>query len=180
MPGLLFFAGITGQTGYTENMKYFEFSRFHRGILNEMLMDAYSQAQQIVDRHKSDWQEFDNFVFNNLNFMDKCGFVSVENDEPIGFVSWDPRKLPDSMEIGHNCIIGKFKGKGYGSRQLGHALKTMAERKPSRILVKTGNTDFFMPARKMYQSAGFEDERIIKSDDPSVPEVVEFSLKLGC
>ncbi len=145
-----------------------------------MLMDAYSQVQEIVDRHKTDWQEFDNFVFDNLSFMDKCGFVSVENDEPIGFVSWDPRKLPESIEIGHNCIIGRFKGEGHGSRQLGHALKIMTERKPCRIIVKTGNSDFFAPARKMYLSAGFEVERIIKSDDPSVPEVVEFSLKLGC
>lgn len=144
-----------------------------------MLMDAYSQAHEIVEVHKSDWLEFDNFVYDNLGFMDKCGFVTVLEKLPIGFVSWDPRKLPESMEIGHNCIIGKHKGYGHGSWQIKKALEIMAEKKPSRILVKTGNTDFFESARKMYLSAGFITTDVCKTDNLSVPEVVEFSLKLG-
>lgn len=143
-----------------------------------MLMDAYSQTQGIVEKHKYDWLDFDNFVYDNLIFMDKCGFVTVMNEQPIGFITWDPRKLPDSMEIGHNCIIGKYKGYGHGSWQLKKAIEIMAERKPSRILVKTGNTDFFESARKMYLSAGFVATDVCKTDDLSVPEVVEFSLKV--
>lgn len=154
------------------------FSQYKRGILFEMLMDAYSPAPEIVSRHRQSWRDFDNFFFDNLGFIDKCGFVTVFDNQPVGFVSWDPRKLPESIEIGHNCVLCDFKGQGIGLWQINQALEMLKVRNPSKILVKTGNTPFFAPARKMYESSGFKTERIVKNDDPSVPEVVEYCLKL--
>jgi hypothetical protein len=30
----------------------------------------------------------------------------------IDHISWDPRQRPDYVEIGHNCILTKYKRKG--------------------------------------------------------------------
>jgi hypothetical protein len=42
--------------------------------------------------------------------------------EPIGHISWDPRNLPEYVAIGYNCIASKYKGNGYGKRQLQEAI----------------------------------------------------------
>ena len=155
-----------------------KFSEHQRGILFKMLMDAYSTAPEIVSRHRQSWRDFDNFVYDNPSILDKCGFVTVFDGQPVGFVSWDPRKLPESIEIGHNCVLCTFKGRGIGLRQLNQALEILRVKNLCKILVKTGNTPFFLPARKMYESAGFTVERITKNNDPGVPEVVEYCLKV--
>jgi len=60
-----------------------------------MLFDAYSASAELVSLYKKDWQEFDAFVFENLHFMNDNGFVSIEDGFPVGFMSWDPRQLPN-------------------------------------------------------------------------------------
>jgi predicted GNAT family N-acyltransferase len=110
--------------------------------------------------------------------MDDCGFVTLDDTAIIGFMSWDPRNMPVSVEIGHNCIIEKLKGCGKGKEQLLLGLKTIASMKPSKIIVKTGNIEFFKPAQKMYLSVGFKLKSIIKKDDNLVPEVMEYELLL--
>lgn len=160
------------------DLTFRQFSLQTRGVLYEMLLDAYQGSFELVDGYKKSWQEFDNFVFENLGMMDKNGFVMTRSGKPIGFSSWDPRKLPESVEIGHNCIIKEFQGLGLGKVQLGETLRQIKERRPQRIFVKTGNTPFFLPARKMYQSSRFEMVSITKRNDSIVPEVVEYTLEL--
>ncbi len=143
-----------------------------------MLMDAYQASFELVERFKKSWQEFDDFVFGNLGIMDKNGFVMTKQGRPIGFSSWDPRQLPESIEIGHNCIIKEFQGSGLGKMQLGETLRQIKQRSPKQIFVKTGNTPFFLPARRMYESSGFEIVAVSKRDDSAVPEVVEYMQNL--
>ena len=71
---------------------------------------------------EKDWIDFDNFFFDNLDIADKYGFITVLDGEPIGHISWDPRNCPEYVEVGHNCIASKYKGNGYGKRQLTEAL----------------------------------------------------------
>ena len=54
----------------------------------------------------------------SFRYRDKYCIITVLDGEPIGHISWDPRHKPDYVEIGHNCIITKYKGKGYGYFQL--------------------------------------------------------------
>lgn len=110
--------------------------------------------------------------------MDACGFVSLDEKDIIGFMSWDPRKLPVSVEIGHNCIIRCFQGRGKGREQLLFGLGIIKNLKPSKIIVKTGNIDFFKPAQKMYASVGFKMRSITTKEDILVPEVIEYELSL--
>lgn len=159
-------------------LRFANFSEYQRGILVQMLLDAYQAATELVERHKKSWLEFDNFVFDNLGIMDKNGFVMVKDGKPVGFASWDPRNLPESVEIGHNCVNIEYQGFGFGIVQLDEVVRRIKERNPKVILVKTGNIPFFLPARRMYESSGFAIVAITNQDDPSVTEVVEYVLRL--
>lgn len=108
--------------------------------------------------------------------MDKNGFVTTISGKPIGFSSWDPRKLPVSIEIGHNCIVREFQGKGIGTFQLRETMKRIMETNPQMIFVKTGANQYFLPARRMYDSSGFVMVSKINHDDYAVPETVEYIL----
>lgn len=136
-------------------MKESEFKYHPIGTLYNLLLDSYSLDMNLTNAYKEDWLKFDEFVFNNLNFMNNCGYISLINNQPAGFITWNPEKLPESIEIGHNCIINKHKNKGYGKKQLSLALNKIKLLDPKSIVVKTGNSPFFIPAVKMYESAGF-------------------------
>ncbi|WP_216626421.1 GNAT family N-acetyltransferase [Paenibacillus phytohabitans] len=75
------------------------------------------------------------------------------HDEAVGFVSWDPRNLPEVAEIGHNCIASAHKGKGYSKMQLQEAVNRILQNDVRKIIVTTN--DDLVPARRMYESIGF-------------------------
>jgi hypothetical protein len=151
-------------------------SNYPRGTLYDLLADAYSGEKLLVESYRDDWKEFDDFVFDNMAFMNDNGFVSEENKKPIGFMTWDPKGLPGFMRIGHNCIRKKFQGMGKGREQLLSGLGMIRSFMPKEIRVSTGNTDFFLPARRMYESVGFTRKSIVSVENYPVPEIVEYRL----
>ena len=151
---------------------------FPPGILYEMLADAYSGAPELVGYYENEWRDFDGFVFGNPDLLKSHGFISTKNGEPVGFMTWDPRGLPGYVRIGHNCIIAKRQGRGLGGRQLSNGLKMIGALGPKAVRVTTGNTPFFLPARKMYESAGFARVSVLGLEDYIVPEIVEYELSL--
>jgi hypothetical protein len=155
------------------------FSEYDRGILLRLLLDAYAGAPELVERYGADWAEFDSFVYDHLSFMDACGFMAVEDGRAVGFMSWDPRRLPDSVEIGHNCIVRACQSLGKGKEQLRLGLDRIRELRPKKIIVKTGRLDFFLPAQRMYLSAGFRFKRTIERSDDFVREALEYELEIG-
>nr|WP_294437227.1 GNAT family N-acetyltransferase [uncultured Victivallis sp.] len=84
---------------------------------------------------------------------DRCGFFSVLDSSPSGFVSWDSRRFPESVEIGHNCIRPDWKGRGFGTRQMREALRRISVARPRKIFVVTNAP--LLPAQRMYERAGF-------------------------
>lgn len=129
-------------------------SEFNRGILFELLSDAYSFDSRWQDCCGADWKEFDDFFFDNPRIADRYGFITVCNGRPAGLASWDPRKMPDHVEVGHNCIISSHKGRGYGAVQLREALRRIARQEARKIVVTTNAR--MLPARRMYESVGFK------------------------
>lgn len=136
------------------SIKFKKISDFNRGILLELLIDAYSYDCNIEKRCNSDWISCDNFFFDNLHIADKCGFIATLNDEAIGFVVWDPRNIPEYAEIGHNCIASKHKGNGYGKIQLQEAVNRIIQNDVKQIMVTTNHS--LIPAQRMYESVGFK------------------------
>lgn len=75
--------------------------------------------------------------------------------EPIGLVSWDPRHRPEYVEIGHNCIVSRYKGNGYGKMQLKEAVRRIKEYEGlQRIIVTT--SEVLLTAQRNYEAAGFK------------------------
>lgn len=159
-------------------IKTMKFSEAPEGTLSGLLVDFYAAFPEFVAANVAGWKAFDAFVYSRLSIMDQCGFLSLENEILIGFISWDPRNLPESIEIGHNGVIREYQGRGKGKEQLMSAMAMMSALKPRKIMVKTGNIPFFLPARRMYESVGFAKNKVEKRDDPLVPEVIEYGLLL--
>ena len=135
------------------SIEFKKVSGFNRGILFELLADAYSFDSRYEQSCSSDWHDFDTFFFDNLEIADKYGFITTINGEPVGFVSWDPRNMPEYAEIGHNCIASKHKGNSYGRIQLQEAVNRIAQNDVRKIIVTTN--DDLIPAQRMYESVGF-------------------------
>lgn len=132
------------------DVKYKKPSAFNRGILFELLKDAYSFDTRYEKYWHSNWKECDDFFFDHLDIADKYSFITTLNNQPIGFICWDPRDMP---EIGHNCIIVKYKGNGYGKMQLQEATNRIVKSGINKIIVTTNSN--LVPAQRNYESVGF-------------------------
>ena len=128
-------------------------SAFPAGTLASLLRDAYSFDARYGLFFGADWEEADRFFYTHLQIADRCGFITVCGETPIGFVSWDPRGLPDTVILGHNCIATRYKGKGLGRTQLREALRRIRQTGCRRITVTTNEQ--LIPARRNYEAAGF-------------------------
>ncbi len=140
---------------------------FQRGTLANLLKDGYSFEPRFENYWQNQWQEFDEFFYDNPRIAEQYGFITVLGREPIGFVSWDPRKLPESAEMGHNCIITKYKGKGYGKRQMREAVNRITAQGAKKIIVCTNEK--LVAAQHTYESVGFIFRK--KSEETICPEL---------
>lgn len=129
-------------------------SRFERGVLCRLLSDAYALTPHYEARDRQAWQAMEDFFFDNPAIGDAYCAVTTLCGEPIGFVSWDPRRLPGYAVIGHNCVASAHKGKGYGVLQLRETLARIARLGAKKVYVST-NADL-IPAQRMYERVGFE------------------------
>ena len=140
------------------NIEFKKFSEFQRGLMVALLKDAYSFETGYERDWLKEWIEADNFFYNNLDIADNCGFITVLNNKPIGFICWDPRNIPDFVEIGHNCIASMYKGKKFGKIQLQEAISRISRSiDAGKIIVTTDER--LVAAQKNYESVGF---RLIK------------------
>lgn len=145
------------------NIIFKKISGFDRGTLLSLLTDAYSFDRRYEAHCAADWQAFDSFFFDDLPLADKYGFITTLGGEAIGFVSWDPRNMPDYAIIGHNCIATRHKGNGYGRMQLQEAVNRITRYDTGRIIVCTN--DDLIPAQRMYESVGFKLRQRRKNQD---------------
>ncbi|MEK5493935.1 GNAT family N-acetyltransferase [Paenibacillus sp. FSL R7-0297] len=150
---VIFVSVFEEEMGRDMGIEFRKISEFGRGTLFELLKDAYAFNCRYEQSCLAEWREFDNFFFDNLQIADKYGFITTLNGEAIGFVTWDPRNLPEVAEIGHNCIASAHKGKGYSKMQLQEAVNRILQKEVRKIIVTTN--DDLVPARRMYESIGF-------------------------
>jgi RimJ/RimL family protein N-acetyltransferase len=144
------------------NLEYRKISDFDKGILYRLLADAYSFDERYVKCWGSDWKEFDDFFFDNLEIADKYGFITTLNGDPIGHISWDPRNMPEYVAFGHNCIATEYKGNGYGKRQLKEAVDRIKTYDGLKKIIVETNSNLVTP--RNYESAGFKLYQTRKND----------------
>lgn len=129
------------------------FRDFPRGTLYDILADAYAFDERNRQIWDAQWKETDDFFYDHPEIAEKYSLVTCLDGEPIGFVTWDPRHRPEYVEIGHNGIRERYKGRGYGRLQLEEALRRIKEYEGlKRIIVGTNSS---LVAPKNYESAGF-------------------------
>lgn len=135
-------------------IKFVEISNYPKGTLWKQLIDAYYFNDNCKKFFNKSWKEYDDFFYSHLEIADKYGFITVVDSVPVGHISWDPRNRPDYVIIGHNCILTKCKGKGYGKLQLQEALNRIKKYGVKKIIVTTNK--LFVSAQKNYESVGFK------------------------
>ena len=65
--------------------------------------------------------------------------------------------LRPRAELGHFCITPRYRGHGYGERQLRHVLEHLAAIGFDEIVIRTNGHEFFAPARHVYRKSGFRE-----------------------
>lgn len=134
-------------------IEFKKISDFPKKTLYNQLVDAYSFNKNCKLYWEKSWKEYDDFFYNNKNIADKYGFITLLDDIPIGHISWDPRNRPNYVIIGHNCILTKYKGNGYGKLQLQEAIRRIKKYDVKKIIVTTN--EFTVAAQRNYESVGF-------------------------
>ncbi len=148
-----------------------------RGQLAHMLQAAYAPLLRnpLWQAEAQKWDDFDTLVFDNLDTVGRAVFISEVDGKPIGFMSHDPRNAPQSVRLGHNCVLPEYQSRGVGTKQLHEAINRLAS--VETIRVSTGEQPFFEPARRMYAAAGFiEVGRHPGGPDPAY-DVIEYELR---
>ncbi|MCK8059007.1 MULTISPECIES: N-acetyltransferase [unclassified Fusibacter] len=157
---------------------YRKVSDFKRGTLFQLLKDAYAYDGRYEEHFSLNWRECDDFFYDNIHIGDSCCIVTVLDDEAIGFVSWDPRNMPDYVEIGHNCVATKFKGMKYGKLQLEEALSRNRQNELKKIIVTTNQA--LVPAQRNYESVGFKlvEKRVNNSETSFSGDYIDYEYQL--
>ncbi len=119
----------------------------------DILRDAYSFDPRNREIWDANWRESDDFFYDHPGIAEKYGLVTCLDGEPIGFVTWEPRNQPEYVEIGHNGIREKYKGRGYGRLQLTEALNRIRQYPGLKRITVCTNANLVAPAN--YESAGF-------------------------
>lgn len=136
------------------DISFKKFSEFPRGTMYDILRDAYSFDSRNIEIWNDNWLESDAFFYDNLEIADKYGLVTCLDDYPIGFATWDPRNIPEYVEIGHNGIRSAYKGCGYGRMQLQEAICRIRFYDGLKKIIVCTNSNFVAP--RNYESVGFK------------------------
>ncbi len=151
---------------------------FERGTLFDLLRESYAGLLEAkpawAATYEARWQRFDDEVFAHPDVIGGRLLVSYLDGNPIGLVSWDPRRLPQEGRIGQNCIVPRHRRQGYGSAQVRATVSILKDKGAQRIVVDTASHPFFAPARMMYLACGFREISRTQSEDFGGIELVRY------
>jgi putative acetyltransferase len=87
---------------------------------------------------------------------DDITFFSIREDGHVRAVGALRELDPTHAEIKSMHTAAAARGRGLGATMLEHLLGVARQRGYQRVSLETGTTDAFDPARRLYESAGFE------------------------
>lgn len=148
-----------------------------------MLIQSYTDLIQSDPTHwepeKNNWVEFDREAFGNPKTVGACVFLSWCDRKLIGFGSFDPRQRPTFGIIGHNCILPKYRGEGFGKQQILETLKRFITMGIQTAKVTTNDNSFFIPAQRMYVSCGFIEASREPWESDKQQNLIHYQKKIG-
>jgi GNAT superfamily N-acetyltransferase len=144
-------------------IQFVDITMEYRGLPGQLLHASYAA---LVAEESPYWAglskqltDFDDEVFNHIATVGRCAFLSMWEKTVVGFASFDPRPYPDHGIIGHHCVLPSYHMRGIGRRQIEEVLSRFRRMGMRRAIVSTSVHPFFSPARRTYQSCGFEESR---------------------
>lgn len=160
---------------FCKMINFTSLDKYKQGLLYSLLFDSYKEFPDKAN-YVNDWKKFDKEAFTNPK-IGECIIVTCIDNKPIGFVSYDSRQGPEFGIIGHNCVLPKYQGQGYGKKQIEKLLKKFKELHYKKACVKTGDHPFFINANKMYLSLGFKEIKRFTDNKQNFP-VIEYEMNL--
>lgn len=148
-------------------------------ILKICYADMISSNPSLWGDEAARWERFDADVYENLDGIGDCTFLSWHGEDLIGFASYDPRQWPACGIIGHNAVLPKFQGLGFGKQQIEEILRRFRDMGFKRAKVSTLDHPFFAPAQSMYIASGFCESRRIPWEGSPECRLIEFELDLA-
>ena len=147
-------------------LRFCPLSAYPPGTIYALLCESYAPLLQDIPKYantlKQNWCETDRFAYAHANTpIGACFFLTCLGNTPIGMGSIDPRNRP---RIGQNCLLPAYRGRGFGAQQLQEMLRGLKQRKAKTIIAITSDHPFFLPAQRMYLSAGFRETRRFPGD----------------
>lgn len=151
------------------------------GIIEQLLAESFdgmaaNDAERESCRHK--WRAVDRETFENPETIGRCTFITTLNSGPIGVASFDPRGAPEVGEIGINCILPAYRGRGFGKQQMEEILRRLTALEIRKAVVTTGDHSFFEAAQQMYMACGFREIRRFQKYDQFQWQVIEYQKEL--
>lgn len=143
------------------DLKFIPPDKRELGILFYLLKLSYAElvsSDPIYWKPEEEkWEEFDHDVYQNLDTIGQCVFLTQFEHKIIGFGSFDPRQQPEFSVIGHNCILPEYRRNGFGKEQILEILRRFRTMGILTAKVSTSEHPFFLPAQRMYLSCGFKE-----------------------
>ena len=141
------------------------------GIIASLLKQSYAELVETEpDNWRpeiEEWEQADRGVFENPKSVGACTFLSWAETDLVGFFCFDPRPKPLYGIIGHNCILPRFRGRGFGKQQINETFQRFRDIGIKSARVSTNDHPFFIPAQRMYTSCGFREvKRVAWERDP--------------
>lgn len=143
----------------SDRLTFESIAGFQPGVIEHLIAQSYADLpadDERREKYQLQWRRADSETFENPDTIGRCTFITCLDGNPIGMGSFDPRGAPEQGVIGQNCILPAFRGQGFGRRQLAEILRRLKALGVRTAVVTTGEQDFFLPARMMYEACGFK------------------------
>lgn len=164
------------------NLEFKSPLEFKDGIIVNLLERSYAEIistnPEYWNQEKEKWAEFDIEVFQNPNTVGACVFLTMADDQPVGFGSYDNRPMPEFGIIGHNCILPEFQNRGIGKQQIFEIINRFRLMGIKKAKVSTCSHPFFVPAQRMYMSCGFIEIKRRPWDLDSSKDIIEYEKEI--
>ena len=148
-------------------------------LLNQSYAELVEAEPENWQPEIENWEQSDRGVFENPKTVGACVFLSWAEAILVGFMCFDPRPRPAYGVIGHNCILPKFRNRGFGKQQINEILRRFRDIGIKSAKVSTNDHLFFIPAQRMYTACGFLEVKRVPWDRDPKQSMIHYEMEIG-